>query len=289
MSKQLINYPGLYKEIASSAYPVYIRSESIRDRSSVFNWTITPHLHTHLFQLFFIEFGSVKLDRTEGEIILNAPAIIIIPPGNVHGLTYDPEVKGHVITLEYTYVEELLKNSVNVLIGLKDLCYLTEFDEKTSFNHLLRIVVQINDEVFSDHKERDFALQSLVSLLYLKLYRLIARRSVAKSMAGLNESYYHKFHLSFSSTAPFTKSVPEFAAEINISTVHLNRVCQAVAGRPASWLLQEHAVLEAKKLLLYTSYSISEIAYQLNFTDPGYFSRLFKKFTGVAPGLFRKH
>lgn len=289
MSKQLVNYSGLYKEIKSSAYPLYIRSESIRDRSIVFNWTILPHLHTHLFQLFFIEFGSVKLDRTEGEIILNAPAIIIIPPGNVHGLTYDPEVEGHVITLEYTYVEELLKSSANVLIGLKDLCCLSEFDEKTPFNQLMQIVTQINDEVFSDHKERDFALQSLMSLLYLKLYRLIVRKSLAKSMAGLNESYYHKFHLSFSNTVPFTKSVPEFAAEINISAVHLNRVCQAVAGRPASWLLQEHAVLEAKKLLLYTSYSISEIAYQLNFTDPGYFSRLFKKFTGVAPGLFRKH
>ena len=46
--------------------------------------------------------------------------------------------------------------------------------------------------------------------------------------------------------------------------------------------------MKLKNTLLNTSYSVSEIAYFLNFSDPAYFSRLFKKVVGVPPGEFRK-
>ncbi|MGB3383878.1 MAG: helix-turn-helix domain-containing protein [Marinomonas sp.] len=46
-------------------------------------------------------------------------------------------------------------------------------------------------------------------------------------------------------------------------------------------------LLEAKRQLLYTSQSIEEIAYNLGFKDPAYFSRFFKKNTGYPPGRFR--
>ena len=46
---------------------------------------------------------------------------------------------------------------------------------------------------------------------------------------------------------------------------------------------------EAKKYLLNTNYSISEVSYFLNFKDPAYFTRLFKKMTGVTPSEFRKN
>lgn len=62
--------------------------------------------------------------------------------------------------------------------------------------------------------------------------------------------------------------------------MHLNRICQAVVGKPALQLVQEQQVQEAQKYLRYTSYSVSEIAYLLKFEYPNYFARLFKKHTG---------
>jgi AraC-like DNA-binding protein len=52
--------------------------------------------------------------------------------------------------------------------------------------------------------------------------------------------------------------------------------------------MQEHAVREAQKLLRYTVLSVSEIAYQLNFSAPTYFARLFKKHIGKTPEAYRK-
>ena len=66
------------------------------------------------------------------------------------------------------------------------------------------------------------------------------------------------------------------------------KVENAIADKWLQWLMQEHAVREAQKLLRYTVLSVSEIAYQLNFSAPTYFARLFKKHIGKTPEAYRK-
>jgi AraC family transcriptional regulator, transcriptional activator of pobA len=86
-----------------------------------------------------------------------------------------------------------------------------------------------------------------------------------------------------------SKSIEEYAKELNITAVHLNRICQSIVQKSALQIVQDYLINEAKKYLLNTSYSVSEVSYFLNFKDPAYFTRLFKKQTGVSPSDFRKN
>ena len=86
----------------------------------------------------------------------------------------------------------------------------------------------------------------------------------------------------------FPKSVPRFADELHISTVHLNRICKSVTGKAASVIIQEYLVKQAQNYLNHTSYSISEIAYLLKFEYPNYFARFFRKHTGISPKEYRE-
>jgi AraC family transcriptional activator of pobA len=52
-------------------------------------------------------------------------------------------------------------------------------------------------------------------------------------------------------------------------------------------LIHLYVISEAKNLLLSGERSISEIAYQLGFENPPYFSRLFKKEVGISPKKFK--
>jgi AraC-like DNA-binding protein len=54
-------------------------------------------------------------------------------------------------------------------------------------------------------------------------------------------------------------------------------------------LIHLYVVSEAKKMLVEDNHSISEIAYQLGFENPPYFSRLFKKEVGMSPKEFKNH
>ena len=83
-------------------------------------------------------------------------------------------------------------------------------------------------------------------------------------------------------------TVKNAAAELAISPVHLNRICNNITGKSAGQLMNERLLDECKNQLIYTSYSVSEVAYLLKFDYPNYFARFFKKHTTLTPSQFRK-
>lgn len=83
------------------------------------------------------------------------------------------------------------------------------------------------------------------------------------------------------------KSVKEYAEMLYMTPQNLNRITKKVTGKNASDLINEKVLIEIKRHLLFTDKSIEEIAYQLNFFDNSYFTKYFKKATGMTPKAFR--
>jgi AraC family transcriptional activator of pobA len=78
-----------------------------------------------------------------------------------------------------------------------------------------------------------------------------------------------------------------YAQNIGISTAHLNALCRQLTSRSALELIQERIALEARRNLVYTAMTISTVAEALGFADPAYFTRFFKRHTGMSPKAFR--
>lgn len=81
--------------------------------------------------------------------------------------------------------------------------------------------------------------------------------------------------------------VGEYASLLNMSAGHLSEVVKAQSGKPAIKHIHERLALEARRLLVHTHHSLKEIAYELGFSDASYFSRFFKRETGVTPAEYR--
>ncbi|MEM5593918.1 helix-turn-helix transcriptional regulator [Niallia circulans] len=60
-------------------------------------------------------------------------------------------------------------------------------------------------------------------------------------------------------------------------------------GIPISEYIQQMKIEEAKKLMTFAEHSLSDIHALLNFTDQSYFTKVFKKYTGITPKQFRKN
>ncbi|MBJ7445889.1 MAG: AraC family transcriptional regulator, partial [Sphingobium sp.] len=52
-------------------------------------------------------------------------------------------------------------------------------------------------------------------------------------------------------------------------------------------MLDDRALLEARRLLLYSQMSVADIAYAIGFEDPAYFSRFFARHIGQPPRVWR--
>jgi AraC-like DNA-binding protein len=76
-------------------------------------------------------------------------------------------------------------------------------------------------------------------------------------------------------------AVAELAKQIDLSTDTLNRIVFRFSGHNAKEFITQRIILEAKRHLFYDNTPVKELAYCLGFTDPNYFSRLFKSKEGV--------
>ena len=83
-------------------------------------------------------------------------------------------------------------------------------------------------------------------------------------------------------------SVDDIANAVGISRSHLYRVFVSNLGQSPIDYLTEYRINEACELIKNTNLSISQIAVSVGFFDQFYFSRVFKKHTGMSPREYRK-
>jgi AraC family transcriptional regulator, transcriptional activator of pobA len=283
--KNIINYDGLYGDVNGQYSAEYIFLELISTRSQTFDWNIKPHIHSHLFQVFVIDNGQVSIQDTTQEHQVNAPCIFIVPPTYLHGLTYTPDVKGYILTVSTSIMEDIFKTFSGTFKTFSQTQIITHFDKENSFESTINLIKILENELFSDALERSTMLRAYLINFFVNLYRMSQEGEEIKK-DSLSLTYFRKFQQSIRNSE-YPKSIPGFAEELNITPVHLNRICKSISGKSAIELVHQNVITEAQKYLLHTSYSISEIAYLLKFDYPNYFAKLFKKYVGISPKEFR--
>lgn len=283
--KGILNFEGLYGDDYGRYSSEYIFLELIATRSQLFNWTIKPHIHSQLFQIFIIEKGALTFQEATHDYTLHAPCVLLIPPTKLHGLVYQPDVEGYILTLSESILEDIFKTSTTIWKTYEEIRILSNFEENT-FPKVIQLLNIIEAELFGDNSERFLMLRALLSQFFISLHRLSKQEEAQKGNLLLM-NYFRKFQQQVKSSE-FSKSIPEFASELHITPVHLNRICKVIAGKSAIEIVHQHIIYEAQKYLLHTSYSVSEIAYLLKFEYSNYFAKLFKKYTGLSPMEFRR-
>ncbi|WP_141439244.1 AraC family transcriptional regulator [Bacillus cereus] len=83
-------------------------------------------------------------------------------------------------------------------------------------------------------------------------------------------------------------SVKQIAKFANVNSDYLSILFKKEVGISLIEYIQRERIEEAKKLLTFTTYPLSNICASLNFSDQSYFTKIFKKFTNETPGKYRK-
>ena len=78
-----------------------------------------------------------------------------------------------------------------------------------------------------------------------------------------------------------------YAEKLNMTARNLNLITRSVFGKSATEIIETRKLREARRLLLTTEKSVSEIGFELGYNEKSYFSRVFRKKTGATPTAFR--
>ncbi len=248
----------------------------------------TPHLHP-FFQVFLPE-GPCSLMHDFIDYSLDSPTLIFSSPGQVHSLIAAGGFPGWFISFSQAFYDgevpppsRLLEFPFFFRPGVEPLIRLTPEDAVWC----RAIFAELHREYVEARRGMQEVIRSYLQILFTRAARLYAP---AGGMNGTHRSAQlaHQFRLAVEQHFASHHALADYAALLKVTPNHLNDMVHQEMGQSAGAVLRDRQLLEAKRLLLHSSLSISEIAYSLHFKDPSYFSRFFRRMAGEAPGSFRR-
>ena len=281
----------LYGETHHWPTPDLLHCESIPERSRLHDWHIRPHRHTDLVHVLHVADGQVELELEGTQHALQGPLVIVVPAMAIHGFRFSQDIEGHIVTVAQPLAEQLDQRLEELTSVFRHADYhLLRQPQKA--RRLATLVAQINAEYRQPAPGRDRMLDALLQALAIELFRLATSHDQPGTATGPRQrDRGHKHLASFQALieAQFRQqpSIERFAEQLGMSSAHLNALCRRLANRSALQLLHERLLLEAKRQLTYTNMTISQVADSLGFSEPAYFTRFFKRNTGLSPREFR--
>lgn len=158
--------------------------------------------------------------------------------------------------------------------------------DSATFNKMIENLNEIKIELKGLRNDSNHLLRSLLYYLLIKINRIYEEHF------NLKEEHFEdvlalRFRRQLEKHITKKKKVSEYADMLQVSRSHLNKILKKYYGKNCSQIIKERLTTEIKKALLFSDKSISEIAYELNFSEPGNLQRFFKKMTATTPRDYR--
>ena len=262
-----------------------VHSERLFERSQVHDWTIRPHRHNGLTQLFLLLEGHGRARMDSVWHAVTAPCLLVIPERVVHEFEWAKESDGYVLSVRLELLNSLTQ-------GVKPLgeAFATAgvVDVSDSREFVSGLFAELDSESGMRRALRDVSLESMIRLIGIWLARHLQPQSATSALPGRAGKHFTRFAALVDEQHKLHRSVPEYANALGITPSHLNSVCRRVVGRTALAVIHARLLLAARRELVYTERNIAGIANNLGFADPSYFTRFFKRETAMTPGEFRR-
>ncbi len=256
--------------------------ERIEDRPDGF--VNSPHRHEFYEILWFKNAGSEHIVDFK-PFLVKKDTIFFLAPGKVHQM--DPtDKKGFLLVFSQNFISQIIfpqeDNFFNLFYSFDNIPFIQPSkDEVYKFNILFELIIleynnASNDTTILQTHLRAFLLHA--QRIKEQTEKLIPRKSHKRlvKLFQLIEAHYKTER-----TAAF------YSNHLALTPKRVNEIAKARLGKTVIQLVRERLLLEAKRELYFGERSIKEIAYRLEFKDPAYFSRFFKKQTGIMPKQFK--
>ena len=268
-----------------------MRSNEILGEQQFSIWKITGNkqtIHTHdYYQIWYISKGNCKHKIDNKSFSLSAGDLIIIPPFSYHSMTSDYDDL-EVIGIDFTenYLSELDNNTI-FLACIKPL-FVREKEKQSVFTEIA--FKELIEEMLKEHILKSKFSELIIKSNLLKLIILLERKS------GLNESVEHSLYnnavgeaLRYIHNNIESKITIEDLCRVSkLSPTSLGVHFKKATGKSAIQYINSIRTDKAKQLLKETDMSVTDISYELGFSDSAYFNRVFKKETQYSPKDYRQ-
>lgn len=237
------------------------------------------------YVLVYCTSGRLNMIIDEKSFAIKAGEVITITSGQIHSFLNSSDAKGYILefTLDFFCKDD---NDIELIFHNGLFCHFA-----------MNEVIAVNSSIVKEHlnyikeelKEKPY--QYLISI-HSRIELILVAINRAKVMRGDEiwkpDALFLKFLELVRNNFEHNYTLSHFAKMLNTTEAKLNELSRLHAGKTAQNVIYGLIISEAKRLLTYEKTSVKEVAYQLGFSDPFYFSNFFKKQTRLSPKLFKE-
>jgi AraC-like DNA-binding protein len=246
-----------------------------------------PHRHNY-FEIFYFVVGGGEHDIDFRTHEIRDGSIHFVTPGQVHQVRRSAGSHGFIIlfTREFNTLGPRTREIPLLVSGASNQVLQPDEEERTPLLDALRMIAEESERQgrFSDE-----LLRSYLNIFLLHSHRLFEKYNPVADATDISHELVRRLQEQIEENFMAMHAPADYAELLNVSANHLNTTVRRMLGKTISDMIHERIILEAKRLLFHTQASIKEIAHQLNYDDPSYFTRFFRSQTGVSPVEFREN
>ena len=237
-----------------------------------------------------LTYGRTKYDFTNGALFFIAPRQVLQWENTAVFEQKGFSINFHEDFLKGTELAQDIKKYGFFSYSANEALHLSPKEEKQ-----IELIIQNIELEYQNNQDsfsRDIILSHLSTLLKYA-QRFYERQFINRTELSndLLEQFRQQLEKCFDSGQLKENGIPsieQIAEHLSVSQRYLSDTLKKETGKTSTEHLQLYLIDEAKNILLDPQKTVSEVAYELGFEYPPYFSRLFKKKEGISPTEYRE-
>ncbi|OLP45970.1 helix-turn-helix domain-containing protein [Rhizobium oryziradicis] len=257
----------------------FMHVETVMERRHMHYGRVDAHKHDKMAQITLWTCGQGSYFIEDQKLDFIAPAASFMPSGVVHGFTVDADCSDAIVA-------SIADSALPPIAALSML----NFDQPVmvrgqrdhrNWQNLLTIMTRVHEDY------RQGAATSLAALIAVATNDMATLASLDHASTQGGNDLAQAFRRLVDSHFRKNWPVEHYISALGTTPHLLGKACRQAYGVSVKIFIDQRRLLEAKRLLLFTVRSVEDIAYEIGFHDPAYFSRFFNTRTGLPPGEWR--
>lgn len=242
------------------------------------------------FEIFLVCEGQGEFFLNEQSTAYRPGTVLFLPPGKIRQWGHRSETDVKYLIFEEEFIQRFFKDEL-FLYRLEFFFFGSPFFlhlKPSEFRFYQELMTGIEEEIASLRPDSDHLLRALLYQGLIKLNRAFQEQHRSGN-THYDNSLALDFRMALEENFVQKHQVQDYCDLLHTSKTNLNSKIRAAFGKNAGDIIRERLIQEAKQQLMHSKDPVSQIAYDLQFNEVSNFNRLFKKYTGMSPGDFRRH
>ncbi|WP_335966532.1 AraC family transcriptional regulator [Galbibacter sp. PAP.153] len=237
------------------------------------------------YVLIWCSSGNAIVVVDDKELKLEPHAVITITSGQVHYFKNAHNAKGYILefTLDYFCKDD---NDIELVFQNGLFCHfaMNEVITIENFKFLEEQLRKIEDELKQKPYQYLISVHSRIELVLIEINRSKIKQG---NEIWKPDALFLKFLELVRANFEEQYSISKYAQLLETTESKLNEQSKLFTGKTAQNVVYGLIVSEAKRLLTYEKLIVKEVAFNLGFSDPFYFSNFFKRYVGMSPKAYQ--